>query len=54
MENFAHLHPVAKTILFFNMWIGRLEVMTVLVFLQPHLWRTVRYRSAKQRMVGTS
>jgi trk system potassium uptake protein TrkH len=54
MANYAHLHPVAKTLLFFTMWIGRLEVMTVLVFLQPHLWRTVRYRSAKQRMVGTS
>jgi trk system potassium uptake protein TrkH len=49
MENFAHLHPVAKTILFFNMWIGRLEVMTVLVFLQPHVWRTARYRERRER-----
>ena len=34
MVNYAHLHPLSKVVLFFTMWIGRLEVMTVLVFLQ--------------------
>jgi trk system potassium uptake protein TrkH len=52
MANYAHLHPLAKTLLFFTMWIGRLEVMTVLVFLQPHVWRMARYGSTGQRTVS--
>lgn len=44
MANFAHFHPIVKVVLFFNMWIGRLEVMTVIVLLQPHIWRGTRIR----------
>lgn len=44
MANFAHFHPLVKVVLFFNMWVGRLEVMTVFVLLQPHLWRGTRLR----------
>ena len=44
MAHFAHLHPVSKLVLFANMWIGRLEVMTVLVLLQPQVWRATRFR----------
>jgi Trk-type K+ transport system membrane component len=25
------------------MWVGRLEVMTVLVFIQPQIWRTAHW-----------
>ena len=49
MSNYAHLHPLAKTLLIFTMWIGRLEVMTVLVFLQPHVWRAARYKASRQK-----
>jgi trk system potassium uptake protein TrkH len=42
MANFGDLHPVVKAVLIFNMWIGRLEIMTVLVLLQPHVWKTAR------------
>jgi trk system potassium uptake protein TrkH len=42
MANFSHFHPVVKVMLFFNMWVGRLEVVTVLVLLQPHVWRAAR------------
>lgn len=45
MANFAHIHPLVKVVLFFNMWVGRLEVMTVIVLLQPHLWSGTRVRS---------
>lgn len=48
MVNYAHLHPLCKVLLFFTMWIGRLEVMTVLVFLQPHVWTSARIRAREE------
>lgn len=44
MGNYADLHAVSKLILFADMWIGRLEVMTVLVLLQPGVWRLARWQ----------
>jgi trk system potassium uptake protein TrkH len=43
MANFADLHPVSKVVLTLEMWIGRLEVMTVLVFLRLEAWRSARW-----------
>jgi trk system potassium uptake protein TrkH len=43
MANFASLHPVSKVVLTLEMWIGRLEVMTVLVFLRLEAWRSARW-----------
>jgi trk system potassium uptake protein TrkH len=43
MENFAHLHPVSKIVLTAAMWVGRLEVLTVLVFLRLEAWRAARW-----------
>jgi trk system potassium uptake protein TrkH len=43
MASFAPLHPVSKVILTLEMWIGRLEVMTVLVFLRFEPWRSARW-----------
>jgi trk system potassium uptake protein TrkH len=43
MGTYAGLPTAAKIILFVNMWIGRLEVMTVLVLLQPAVWRSFRW-----------
>jgi trk system potassium uptake protein len=46
MGNFADLHPVSRIVLTLAMWIGRLEVITVLVILRPEAWRTGRWRAA--------
>jgi trk system potassium uptake protein TrkH len=46
MGNFAGLHPVSKVVLTVEMWIGRLEVLTVLVFFRLDAWRSARWRAA--------
>ena len=43
MSNFASLHPVSKVVLTLTMWIGRLEVMAVLVFFRLEGWRSARW-----------
>jgi trk system potassium uptake protein TrkH len=43
MGNFGGLHPVSKIVLTLEMWVGRLEVMTVLVFVRLEPWRTSRW-----------
>jgi trk system potassium uptake protein TrkH len=45
MANFADLHPVSRVMLTAAMWIGRLEVITVLVILRPEAWRTSQWSS---------
>ena len=42
MANFADLHPVSRALLIFGMYAGRLEVVTVFVFLDPQEWRLPR------------
>jgi trk system potassium uptake protein TrkH len=44
MGHFGDLHPVSKIVLTLEMWIGRLEVLTVLVLFRPEIWRTARWR----------
>ena len=39
MAHYADLHPVSRVALTLTMWIGRLEVLTVLVILRPEAWR---------------
>jgi trk system potassium uptake protein TrkH len=46
MASFAHLHPVSKIVLTLQMWIGRLEVLTVLVLFRFEVWRSARWSSA--------
>jgi trk system potassium uptake protein TrkH len=43
MGSFAALHPVSKTVLTLEMWIGRLEVLTVLVLFRVEPWRQARW-----------
>jgi trk system potassium uptake protein TrkH len=43
MANFSELHPVSRVVLTAAMWIGRLEVLTVLALLRPEVWRTARF-----------
>ena len=44
MGSFADLHPLSKFVLTVEMWIGRLEVLTVLVLLRFEVWRQARWR----------
>jgi trk system potassium uptake protein TrkH len=37
--SFAEVHPAGKMLLFFCMWIGRLEIVTALVLLLPEFWK---------------
>lgn len=46
MANYADLHPISKIVLTLEMWIGRLEVMTVLVFLRLEPWRAASWSAA--------
>jgi trk system potassium uptake protein TrkH len=43
MAHFGDLHPVSRVALLLAMWIGRLEVLTVLVILRPEAWRGSRW-----------
>ncbi len=46
MSNYAGLHPLSKIVLTLEMWIGRLEVLTVLVFIRLEPWRSARWNVA--------
>ncbi|MGP8319177.1 MAG: TrkH family potassium uptake protein [Methanosarcinaceae archaeon] len=39
MTNYDIVHPLGKLVLIANMWIGRLEVFTVIVLLTPEFWK---------------
>jgi len=43
MGSFADLHPLSKFVLTVEMWIGRLEVLTVLVLMRSEVWRSARW-----------
>jgi len=46
MSSFAGLHPISKIVLTLEMWIGRLEVLTVLVLLRWEAWRSARWTTS--------
>jgi trk system potassium uptake protein len=48
-SDFAELHPVSKIALTLAMWIGRLEVITVLVILRPEAWRLGQWKVPSMR-----
>jgi trk system potassium uptake protein TrkH len=52
MANFADLHPVSRFTLTLAMWIGRLEVITVLVILRPEAWRSGHWSSQSPAALG--
>jgi trk system potassium uptake protein TrkH len=43
MASFADLHPVSRIVLTLEMWIGRLEVLTVLVLFRWEIWQSARW-----------
>jgi trk system potassium uptake protein TrkH len=44
MGSFAELGGISKTVLALAMWMGRLELMTVLILFRPEAWRETRWR----------
>ena len=48
MASYGHLHPVSKVVLTTVMWIGRLEVLTVLALLRFEVWRAAHWRGASE------
>lgn len=49
MAHFGDLHPVSRVALTLAMWIGRLEVLTVLVILRPEAWRDGQWSADARR-----
>jgi trk system potassium uptake protein TrkH len=45
MGSYAGLTTVSKAVFVAAMWLGRLELMTVLVLLRPEAWRDARWRA---------
>jgi trk system potassium uptake protein TrkH len=43
MSHFAGLRPVSKFVLTLEVWIGRLEVLPVLVVFRLEVWRSTRW-----------
>ena len=52
MADYAHLHPASKLVLTAAMWIGRLEVLTVLAVLRPEVWRTATWAVGRSTTAG--
>jgi trk system potassium uptake protein TrkH len=48
MASYAELPAVSKLILIAAMWIGRLEIVTVLALLHPHVWRHLQLRGRRR------
>jgi trk system potassium uptake protein TrkH len=44
MANYEHLPALSKVVLVVTMWVGRLEVVTVLALARPDVLRKVRWR----------
>ena len=51
MANFADLHPISRVTLTAAMWIGRLEVITVLVIFRAEAWRTSHWSSSRAGVI---
>jgi trk system potassium uptake protein TrkH len=43
MGHYADLHPISRLVLTMAMWLGRLEVLTVLVLFRAEVWRSARW-----------
>jgi trk system potassium uptake protein TrkH len=54
MGSYAAVGDGAKWTLCGAMWLGRLEILTVLVLLHPHAWRNLRWRAEPARAPGTT
>jgi trk system potassium uptake protein TrkH len=48
MDSYALLPWTGKMILTIAMWVGRLEVVTVLALFHPDVWRDLKWRRAEK------
>ena len=48
MASFGGLHPASKIALIAAMWIGRLEVVTVLALVRPEVWSSAYWRGIER------
>jgi len=54
MGSYSFLSPQGKILLTISMWLGRLEIVTVLALFHPHVWRAIRMRApTRVRSAGT-
>ena len=49
MASYGTLHPFSKLVLIAAMWVGRLEVVTVLAMLRPEVWISAHWRGIARR-----
>ena len=49
MASYGDLHPVSKIVLTLTMWVGRLEVITVLALCRWEVWSVAHWRAASER-----
>ena len=52
MGHFGDLHPISRIVLTLAMWIGRLEVLPVLVLLRPEVWSASRWNGTGRLPAG--
>lgn len=52
MGNYAFFSPLGKILLTLSMWFGRLEVVTILALLHPHVWRYTTLGGGARRASG--
>ena len=45
MGSYAFMTPQGKMLLTLSMWLGRLEIVTILALFHPHVWRAIRIRA---------
>jgi trk system potassium uptake protein TrkH len=51
MANYADFHPASRVALTAAMWIGRLEVITVLVIFRAEAWRTSHWSASRAGVI---
>lgn len=54
MGSYAEFSDPAKIVLALSMWIGRLEIVTVVALLHPHVWKNVRWKTSRPPRVDAS
>lgn len=53
MGSYAGFSDTAKVLLTLGMWIGRLEIVTVLALMHPDVWRHLRLGYRERKVLGT-
>ncbi len=54
MGTYAHLSDFTKVLLSIAMWVGRLEIVTVIALLHPDVWKNMHWRSNRPARVDAT